>query len=108
MTVALWKAFAKTRCLSRSEWHSHRMNAISYAEARGKLADVMNRTCEDHNPVIITRHRKQAVVLLSLEDYSSMEETAYLNRSPANARRLREAIAGHVSRGVSRFSKVSS
>jgi antitoxin YefM len=85
-------ARAKTHCLSEYEGHYFQMNAISYAEAREKLAAVMNRACEEHNPVVITRYRKQAVVLMSLEDYSSLEETAYLNRSLANARRLREAI----------------
>jgi antitoxin YefM len=52
----------------------------------------MDRVCQDHNPVIITRSRKEAVVMMSLEDYSSGEETAYLMRSPANALRLLESI----------------
>jgi len=53
----------------------------------------MDKVCNDHDPVIITRNRDQAVVMMSLEDYSSLEETAYLMRSPANARRLLESIA---------------
>jgi len=52
----------------------------------------MNSVCDDHNPVIITRKRNQAVVMLSLEDYESLAETAYLFRSPANAKRLNDAI----------------
>lgn len=48
--------------------------------------------CADHTPVIITRNRDQSVVMLSLEDYESLEETACLMRSPANAKRLLEAI----------------
>jgi antitoxin YefM len=68
------------------------MDAISYTAARENLASTMDRVCEDHAPVIITRNRDQAVVMLSLEDYESLEETAYLMRSPANARRLLEAI----------------
>ncbi len=47
----------------------------------------------DHDPVIITRNRDQAVVMISLEDYESLEETAYLLRSPANARRLLDSIS---------------
>ena len=47
---------------------------------------------EDHDGIIITRKRDQAVVMLSLEDYESLRETAYLLRSPANARRLSEGI----------------
>jgi antitoxin YefM len=68
------------------------MNAISYTVARENLASTMDQVCQDHNPVIITRGRKDAVVMMSLEDYSSWEETAYLMRSPANAMRLLESI----------------
>ncbi|TFH13022.1 MAG: type II toxin-antitoxin system prevent-host-death family antitoxin [Lentisphaerales bacterium] len=68
------------------------MKAITYTAARENLADTMTRACEDHNPVIITRRRDQAVVMMSLDDYEALEETAYLLRSPKNARRLREAV----------------
>ncbi len=53
----------------------------------------MEKVCEDHAPVIITRKSESPVVMISLEDYQAMEETAYLLRSPANARRLLESIA---------------
>ena len=69
------------------------MNAISYTAVRAELAKTMDRVCEDHEPIIITRNREQAVVMISLEDYKAMEETAYLLRSPANANRLLESIA---------------
>ena len=52
----------------------------------------MQSVCDDREPVIITRKRDQAVVMLSLDDYESMQETAYLLRSPVNARRLDKAI----------------
>ena len=68
------------------------MKASSYTAARENLASTMDEVCTDHTPVIITRNRDQSVVMLSLEDFESLEETAYLRRSPANARRLREAI----------------
>lgn len=68
------------------------MKAISYTAARERLAATMDEVCEDHDPVIITRNRDQAVVMISLEDYESLQETAYLLRSPANARRLLESI----------------
>ena len=68
------------------------MNAIFYTIARENLASTMDKVCQDHNPVIITRGRKEAVVMMSFEDYSSWEETAYLMRSPANALRLLESI----------------
>jgi antitoxin YefM len=69
-----------------------RMRAITYTAARDHLASTMDRVCSDHNPVIITRKRDQAVVMMSLEDYESLQETAYLLRSPANAKRLSEGI----------------
>lgn len=69
------------------------MDAITYSAARANLAGTMDRVCEDHEPIIITRNGQQAVVMLSLDDYNAMEETAYLLRSPRNARRLVDAIA---------------
>jgi antitoxin YefM len=68
------------------------MDAISYSSARANLASTMDRVCNDHEPLIITRSGQQSVVMLSLEDYTALEETAYLLRSPANARRLLAAI----------------
>jgi antitoxin YefM len=69
------------------------MDAITYSSARANLASTMDRVCSDHEPLIITRNGQQAVVMLSLEDFKALEETAYLLRSPANARRLLSSIA---------------
>ena len=69
------------------------METITYTSARGNLAKTMSKVCDDHSPVIITRKTAQPVVMMSLEDYESLEETAYLLRSPKNARRLLESIA---------------
>jgi len=52
----------------------------------------MKKVCENHDPIIITTKRNKATVLLSLEDFQSLEETAYLLRSPKNAKRLFESI----------------
>lgn len=68
------------------------MNAITYTAARENLASTIDRVCNDRDPVIITRKRSQSVVMMSLEDYEALEETAYLLRSPANAKRLVSAI----------------
>lgn len=68
------------------------MNAITYTAARENLASTMNRVCLDRDPVVITRKRNQSVVMISLEDYEALEETAYLLRSPANAKRLMASI----------------
>jgi len=69
------------------------MDAISYTSVRANLASAMDRVCEDHEPLIITRNGEQSVVMLSLEDYKALEETAYLLRTPANAKRLLAAVA---------------
>jgi antitoxin YefM len=69
------------------------VDAISYTRARANLAETMEKVCDNHKPVIITRSNQRAVVMMSLEDYEAMEETAYLLRSPKNARRLLESIA---------------
>ncbi len=53
----------------------------------------MQKVCDDHSPVIITRKAAQPVVMMSLEDFEALEETAYLLRSPENARRLLESVA---------------
>lgn len=69
------------------------MDAITYSTARAQLADVMNRVCDDHEAIIITRNDGQAVVMISLEDFKALEETSYLLRSPKNAQRLFKSIA---------------
>jgi len=69
------------------------MDAISYTAARANLAKTMEKVCNDHSPVIITRKSETPVVMISLADYQAMEETAYLLRSPANAKHLLESIA---------------
>jgi antitoxin YefM len=69
------------------------MKAITYTAARQNLAKTMAQVCKDHTPIIITRKTSESVVLMSLEDYTALEETAYLLRSPRNTRRLIESIA---------------
>ena len=64
------------------------MDAITYSAARANLASTMDRVCNDHEPLIITRNGEQSVVMLSLDDFQALEETAYLLRSPTNAKRL--------------------
>ena len=68
------------------------MNAVTYSQARQDLAKTMDKVCDDHSPIIITRKSQRSVVMISLEDYQALEETAYLLRSPKNARRLLESI----------------
>ena len=69
------------------------MDAMTYTTVRANLARTMDRVCDDHEALIITRNGEQAVVMLSLEDYKALEETAYLLRTPVNAKRLLSAAA---------------
>jgi len=68
------------------------MDARSYTAVRDKFAETLDKVCDDHEPVFITRRNGKTVVMLSLEDYRSMEETAFLMRNPKNATRLLAAI----------------
>ena len=69
------------------------MKALSYSALRSNLAKTMEKVCDDHEPIIITRKSEGAVVMLSLEDYESLEETTYLLRSPKNVKRLLESVS---------------
>ncbi len=68
------------------------MDTIEYSDAGTRLAATMDRVIADHAPVVITRQGSPACVLVSFDDWESLEETAYLMSSSANAARLDEAI----------------
>lgn len=68
------------------------MKPISYTAARSHLAETMQKVCENHAPVMITRAKAESVIMMSLSDYEAMQETNYLLQSPVNAARLAEAI----------------
>ena len=68
------------------------MRAISYTAARRDLANTMERVCEDHDPIIVTRKNNNSVIIMALEDYEALRETAYLLQSPKNAKRLLESM----------------
>jgi len=69
-----------------------KMKAVTYTNARQNLAKTMEKVCQDHSPIIVTRKTTDSVVIMSLEDYEALEETAFLLRSPKNTRRLIESI----------------
>ncbi len=68
------------------------MDAITYTEARKNFTTTMNKVCNNHAPLIITRQNEKPVVMISLEDYNAIEETLYLLKSPKNAARLSKAL----------------
>ena len=69
------------------------MNILTFSEARASLKTVMDNVCKDHTPAIVTRVSGEHVVMLSLADFNSMEETLHLLSSANNASRLMESIA---------------
>ena len=68
------------------------MKTMSYTESRARYAEVLDGVTNDREEVIITRAGHDPVVIVSLDDYESLRETAYPMRSPGNARRLLEAM----------------
>ncbi len=69
------------------------MKTMSYSAVRNNLAKAIEEVTQDHAPILITRQKGAAAVLVSLEDFESWQETAYLMRSPVMAKRLRRAVA---------------
>jgi len=69
------------------------MKTLTYSALRNNLAKAIEEVTQDHAPILITRQKGVAAVLVSLEDFESWQETAYLMRNPANAAHLRRGIA---------------
>jgi antitoxin YefM len=68
------------------------MKTISFSESRAKYAQTLDAVIDDREEVVVTRVGHDPVVIVSLADYESLKETAYLLRSPENARRLLDSI----------------
>ncbi|QEM81808.1 YoeB-YefM toxin-antitoxin system antitoxin YefM [Halomonas binhaiensis] len=68
------------------------MRTITYSKARQNFSAVLDETVNDHAPTLITRQNGEPCVLISLEEYDALEETAYLLRSPNNAERLQQSL----------------
>jgi antitoxin YefM len=65
---------------------------VSYSQIRKSLKNYLDQVCVDHSPLLVTRRKGENVMLISEDDYRSLEETAYLSRSPKNLERLLEAL----------------
>jgi antitoxin YefM len=68
------------------------MKTMSYSESRANYAATLDAVLDNREEIVITRAGKDPVVMVALDDYESLKETAYLLRSPENARRLLGAI----------------
>ncbi len=69
------------------------MDVMTYTDARASLKDVMDRVIHDRVEVVVTRKKREAVVMISLDEYNAIQETLHLQKSPENARRLHASIA---------------
>jgi antitoxin YefM len=69
--------------------------SITASEARRNLFPLIEQVNDDRTVVEIVSRRGNAV-LMSAEDYSALQETAYLLRSPRNAQRLLRAYTDAV------------
>jgi antitoxin YefM len=68
------------------------MNALTYTHTRQHFAEVMRQVNDNHEPVVVTSQRGKPIVIMSLDDYQSLEETAYLLRNPVGAKRLLASV----------------
>lgn len=68
------------------------MQTLSYTSARSQLAKTMQKVCDDHTPILITRSGAEPVVMVSISDFEELQEINYLMKSPKNATRLIESI----------------
>jgi len=69
------------------------VETLSYTDFRTNLAKQMDKVNEDHKPLLVTRQNAKAVVVMSLDDFNSYEEAAYLMASPKNSERLLQAVS---------------
>ncbi|MGM8848932.1 type II toxin-antitoxin system Phd/YefM family antitoxin [Salinicola halophyticus] len=76
------------------------MDTLSYSAFRSQLAKTLDKVNDDHTPVLVTRQNGKPAIVMSVEDFKSYEETAYLMASPRNAERLSQAIAEIESAGA--------
>ncbi len=68
------------------------MDVLSFSDARANFKAVMDHVIDDRAPVMVTRQKAEAVVMVSLSDWNAMAETLHLVSTPANSERLRKAV----------------
>ncbi len=78
---------------------------ISYSQMRKGLKSYLEQVCIEREPILVTRRKGENVMLLSEDDYRSLEETAYLSRSPKNLKRLLEALSRKEGKNINEVRK---
>ena len=69
------------------------MKTISFSESRKHYAETLDSVVNDREEVVVTRAGRDPVVILALDEYESLKETAYLLQSPMNAARILQGIS---------------
>ena len=68
------------------------MEAVNFSEFRENLKGVLDKSYDNHEPIIVTRKEGKNMVVISMEDYNSIMETNYLLSNKANAEHLFKSI----------------
>ena len=85
---------------SRTPGGSNQATHTTFSKARTELAALLDRDTADREIVIINRRGAEGVALVAAKELSSLVENIHLLKSPANARRLLEALNRAQSRSV--------
>ncbi len=80
------------KSIERILYKPHTFTSITYTNARNSLAQLIDSTEQNRQPVSITRNGKTVAVLLAPDEYAGMEETLHLLSTPANAERIRQGL----------------
>ena len=68
------------------------MTTISYSDFRRHLAHFLGKVEDDCEEIVVSRGKGRKAIVVSLDEYLSLQETAYLLASPANRKHLEESI----------------
>lgn len=69
------------------------MDHVTYSELRQNLATLMDKVCDDHAPLLVTRRNGRSVIMMSVDDYEEMDATTHLTRHPANVAWIEQSLA---------------
>lgn len=69
------------------------MKIVSYTSARKNLKSLFDNACDDASVIFVQRRNGKGVVILSEEEYSSLDETAYLLSNPKNRKHLQQSLS---------------
>jgi antitoxin YefM len=68
------------------------MQVLSFFQVQARLEEVIDHVCRHNEPTVITRERGGPVVVISLKEYTGLQETLHLLGSIINGKRLRESL----------------